>query len=223
MLTPIDIHNKEFSQRMRGYDQDEVNDFLDLIIKDYETLIREKRSLEDKLASAEDKLSYFEDMQESLNKSIIVAQEAADRLQENAHKEARIMEQEAQSNADKLLQEAVDKARKIEEETEDLRKQSRVFRQRLQVMIESQLEMVKKDEWDELLSSREVPPAEIQTIKEVAAELDYSNEFGMQNYDESEEGHATALPAEEVENLDNAVEDDDNNYALPAIEIPEIE
>lgn len=43
-LTPLDIHNKEFSRGFRGYDEDEVNEFLDQIIKDYEMLIREKSS-----------------------------------------------------------------------------------------------------------------------------------------------------------------------------------
>ena len=48
-LTPLDIHNKEFSQGFRGYDEDEVNEFLDQIIKDYELVIREKKALEEKL------------------------------------------------------------------------------------------------------------------------------------------------------------------------------
>lgn len=43
-LTPVDIHNKEFSKRMSGYDRDEVNEFLDQVIKDYELLIREKKN-----------------------------------------------------------------------------------------------------------------------------------------------------------------------------------
>lgn len=42
-LTPLDIHNKEFSRRIRGYDEDEVNEFLDQVIKDYEIVIRENK------------------------------------------------------------------------------------------------------------------------------------------------------------------------------------
>ncbi len=45
-LTPLDIHDKEFKRSFRGYDVDEVNDFLDQIIKDFEFLIREKQQLE---------------------------------------------------------------------------------------------------------------------------------------------------------------------------------
>ena len=44
-LTPLDIHNKEFSRSFRGYDEDQVNEFLDQVIKDYEALIRENKDL----------------------------------------------------------------------------------------------------------------------------------------------------------------------------------
>ena len=49
-LTPLDIHNKEFSRGFRGYDEDEVNEFLDQVIKDYEIVMREKKELEERLS-----------------------------------------------------------------------------------------------------------------------------------------------------------------------------
>jgi len=182
-LTPMDIHNKEFPVRMRGYDQDEVNDYLDQIIKEYEMLLKQKKETEKKLDLAEEKLANYDQMHDSLNKSILVAQEAADRLKLNAEKEAEMiakeanteasnLKHEAENNADELLKEAVNKARKIEQETEELRKQSRIFRQRLQLMIESQLELVKKEEWDDILQPPASEQPEIETIKEVKKELD---------------------------------------------------
>ena len=45
-LSPLDIHNKEFSKGFRGYNEDEVNEFLDQIMKDLEILIKEKKELE---------------------------------------------------------------------------------------------------------------------------------------------------------------------------------
>ncbi len=48
-LSPLDIHNKEFTRGFRGYVEDEVNEFLDQIIKDYEILLREKKELEEKI------------------------------------------------------------------------------------------------------------------------------------------------------------------------------
>ena len=86
-LTPLEIHNKEFPTKMRGYDQDEVNEFLDQIIRDYEMMIRENKDLKDNLEIVNKKLANYEEMQESLNKSILVAQDAADRLKVNTDKE----------------------------------------------------------------------------------------------------------------------------------------
>ncbi|WP_311407126.1 DivIVA domain-containing protein [Liquorilactobacillus uvarum] len=161
-LTPLDIHNKEFRVKLRGYDQDEVNDFLDQIIKDYELNLKENEHLAEGLKQGEEKLKYFNDLKDSLNQSIIVAQEAADKVKANAQREAEIINHEAQKQAQDIVDQANDKARHIVDdasqkakrltvETDDLKKQARIFRQKLQVMMESQLEVVRSSEWDEIL------------------------------------------------------------------------
>ena len=94
-LTPLDIHNKEFPTKIRGYDQDEVNEFLDQIIRDYELVIRENKELTSNLDLVNKKLVNYEEMQDSLNKSILVAQDAADRLKVNTDKEIEVMKLEA--------------------------------------------------------------------------------------------------------------------------------
>ena len=107
-LTPLEIHNKEFGTRMRGYDQDQVNEFLDQVIRDYELLIRQNKELKDELDIANKKLSNYEEMQESLNKSIIVAQDAADRLRENTDREIEVIKREAESYVENVRKEADD-------------------------------------------------------------------------------------------------------------------
>ena len=103
-------------------------------------------------------------MKDSLNKSILVAQEAADKVKNNAKREADIVIREAQKQATDIVSEANDKSnqviedaanstKKLTSETNDLRKQTRIFRQRLQVMLESQLEVIKSNEWDKLLEN----------------------------------------------------------------------
>ena len=165
-LTPLDIHNKEFDVKLRGYDKDEVNDFLDQVIKDYEAVLKENDHLTESLKQSQEKLKYFNDLKDSLNQSIIVAQEAADKVKANSQREAEIINREAQKQGQDIIDQANDKARHIIEEaskkakklaleTDDLRKQARIFRQKLQVMMESQLEVVKGSEWDEILQQGE--------------------------------------------------------------------
>jgi len=65
-LTPLDIHNKEFTKSFRGYDEDEVNEFLDQVVKDYEIVIREKRALEEKVNQLNERLNHFTNIEETV-------------------------------------------------------------------------------------------------------------------------------------------------------------
>jgi cell division initiation protein len=149
-LTPLDIHNKEFTRGFRGYSEDEVNDFLDQVIKDYEAVIREKKELEETVSKLEEKISYFKNIEETLNKSILVAQETGEEVKRTANKEARLIVKEAEKNADRIINEALSKSRKIVMDIDELKKQSSVYRTRFRMLIEAQLEMLKNDDWDAL-------------------------------------------------------------------------
>jgi cell division initiation protein len=164
-LTPVDIHNKEFSRGFRGYDEDEVNEFLEQVIKDYELLIREKKELEEKLEALNERLSHFNNIEETLNKSIVVAQEAAEEVKGNALKEAKLIIREAEKNADRIVNESLSKARKIALEIEELKKQSKVFRTRFRMLIEAQLDLLQSDDWDKLMEF-ELDATELQSLTE---------------------------------------------------------
>ncbi|MHA6530273.1 DivIVA domain-containing protein [Paenibacillus sp. HW567] len=154
-LTPLDIHNKEFSRRIRGYDEDEVNEFLDQVIKDYESVIRENKELHNQLLSMQERLDHFVNIEESLSKTILVAQEAADDVKNNSKKESQLIIKEAEKNADRIINEALSKSRKVAIETEELRKQASIYRTRFRTLLEAQLELLSTDDWN-ALESREV-------------------------------------------------------------------
>jgi cell division initiation protein len=146
----MDIHNKEFSRSFRGYNEDEVNEFLDHVIKDYETLIREKKNLEEQVAQLKERLTRFENIEESLSKSILVAQETAEDVKANARKEAQLIVKEAEKNADRIVNEALQRSREIALELENMQKQASVYRARFRSLIQAQLEMLETNDWDKL-------------------------------------------------------------------------
>ncbi len=168
-LTPLDIHNKEFTRGFRGYDEDEVNEFLDQVIKDYESVIREKKNLEEKVSQLEEKLGHFSNIEETLNKSILVAQETAEEVKGHANKESKLILKEAEKNADRIINEALSKSRRISLEVEELKKQAKVFRTRLKMMVEAQLDMLETDDWDELFN------------EEIEEETEYEKELAENN------------------------------------------
>lgn len=164
-LTPLDIHNKEFTRGFRGYSEDEVNDFLDQVIKDYEAVIREKKDLEETVSKLEEKISYFKNIEETLNKSILIAQETGEEVKRTATKEARLIVKEAEKNADRIINESLSKSRKISMEIDELKKQSSVYRTRFRMLIEAQLEMLKNDDWDSLNAPENHEGYELQEVK----------------------------------------------------------
>ncbi|SIT00493.1 DivIVA domain-containing protein [Alicyclobacillus vulcanalis] len=162
-LSPIDIHNKEFRRSLRGYNEDEVDDFLERVIQDYEALIRQNKQLEEEIERLNEKLAHYQNLEESLSKSILVAQETAEELKANAKKEAQLIIREAEKNADRIISEALNKARKVALEVEEMQKQAAIFRARFRSLIQSQLEMMESGEWESFereLARREVAAAE---------------------------------------------------------------
>ena len=222
-LTPLDIQNKTFPTKMRGYNQDEVDDFLDLVVRDYEEITQRNRELEKAVKHSEEKLEYFNELKDALNQSIIVAQDTADKVKTSASKESEVIVTSAQNKADELvataekrahqlttdaeekarqiLTDATEKAKQLAVETEDLKKKTRVFHQRISLMLESQLEQVKSPEWDEILQpfSSYVSDSH-EVIKEVLAkQLDNENQTDVNSDTGIMEAPMTAFDTQAID------------------------
>lgn len=219
-LTPLDIQNKNFQTKMRGYEKDEVDDFLDIIVRDYEEVVQRNRELEKSLKHSEEKLEYFNELKDALNQSIVVAQDTADKVKKSANKESEVVVTSAQNKADELvanaekqahqlttaaqerakeiLSDATQKARELTTETNDLKKKTRVFHNNLSLMIETQLEQVKSPEWDEILApfSSYVQDSHEVFREILAEELDNENDSEV-NSEQVEDDQ----PSDEQENV----------------------
>ena len=77
-LTALEIKDKSFGTKFRGYDVEEVDEFLDIVIRDYEDLVRENHEKEAKIRNLEERLTYFDEMKDSLSQSVLIAQDTAE-------------------------------------------------------------------------------------------------------------------------------------------------
>lgn len=158
---------EKFSRVLRGYDPEEVNAFLDQVIRQVEAMVDEikekdaiikKRDSEiealnsqmGEVTHLQEKLSQYERIEGTLNRAIVMAQKTSDQIKSTAHRESEIILEDAKKNASRIVNEALLKAEKTEMETTILRRNINVFKRKLKDIIESQLEIVEDIEKVEL-------------------------------------------------------------------------
>ena len=147
MLTPNDIENKVVKKsKMKGYDIDDVEDFLEQLLADYEALYKENAEIKDKFNAMQESISYYKSVEEGINKTIENAQSTADNMKEVAKREAETIKQEAEADARRHIEELNNEIRRKEELLEDKKKQMQIYRIRVSSMLEAQLKILNEDE-----------------------------------------------------------------------------
>ena len=147
MLTPNHIENKVFKKsKMKGYDIDDVEDFLEQLLADYEALYKENAEIKDKFNAMQESISYYKSVEEGINKTIENAQSTADNMKEVAKREAETIKQEAEADARRHIEELNNEIRRKEELLEDKKKQMQIYRIRVSSMLEAQLKILNEDE-----------------------------------------------------------------------------
>lgn len=162
-LTPLDVHNKEFKKSFRGYDEDEVDEFLDLVVAEFERIVRHNEDLQGSISGLESRLEHYKGLEETLKNAILLAQKAADEIRESARREAAMIEKEANARAQRLKIEAKEALEDSYREIERTRDLLRRFHIEMRAFLQSTLEYVSKGSEDlelRLGEERQVVPDE---------------------------------------------------------------
>jgi len=152
-LTPIDIHNKEFEKVFRGFNTEEVYEFLERVARDYEAALKENASLREEIKEVNEKLSQYHKLEETMHNAIVVAQETAEEVKRNANKEAELIRKEAEREAQRLIEDARYRATRLLAENENKYKKVQVFKMRFRAFIEAQLASIDAEDWMDEQSS----------------------------------------------------------------------
>ena len=145
MLTPMEIHNKEFKKGMRGYKEEEVDEFLDKVVTDFEKLYRENGELKDKLSVINERVDTYNLMEKTLQNTLVVAQTTAEDVVVNARKKSEVIIKEAEEQAKRLIDEANKSVADIHRNYENLKKDAQVFKTRFRTLLESELESLNEN------------------------------------------------------------------------------
>ena len=149
MLTPLDIENKKFPTKFKGYDDAEVDAFLDQITIDYERLYKENAELRAQVEENRKDLEHYRNVERTLQNTLVMAQTTADDIKATAQSRAEQIIRDAQSEARRSSEEIAKEEFEIRKRTEELKRQFGVYKAKMEALLISQLELLQDKENEE--------------------------------------------------------------------------
>lgn len=142
MLTPIEIENKEFKKALRGFKEEEVDEFLDIVKEDYEYLYRENLELKEKVKLYQDQINKYENIEETLKATLIRAESVAEDTCSAANKKAKIIVEEADLKSRQIIEQANNQVIEIRKEYNEMVKEFKVFRNKFKSLLEDEIKSI---------------------------------------------------------------------------------
>ena len=139
---------KRFTIKENGYDVEEVNKFVDIVIRKLEMMKNENDTYKAKIASLEKKIEDVGSIDKKLSSAILAADDAAEQMKRLAKAESTMMIEDAKRNATAIIHEALLEAEKTQNEAATLRKNIVVYKNRVTSLLKAQLEIA--DELDSI-------------------------------------------------------------------------
>jgi len=150
MLTPLDIENKKFGRSLKGYNVDEVDDFLDELTAEYERLYKENADLKGEVESSRKDLEHYRSVEHTLQNTLVMAQTTADDIKKMAQQQAEQIIKDAQINAKKQTEEVSRQEFEIRVKLEETKKKFDMYKAKMEALLISQLELLKDDANEEV-------------------------------------------------------------------------
>lgn len=192
----MDIHNKDFKRSFRGYNEDEIDDFLDQVVNDYEKLFRENDRLKEELERAHKDNEQYKQLEKNLKDTLLVAQKTAEEVTSNSRKnaeemrantakECQNMRHETEVAIKKQMEDATAKVRSVVAEYDRLVREKNQFLRKVKVTMESELAII-----NETLGQLPDPEADEASAKK-------SEDVNVQEKNAAEENKPTAAGTKE--------------------------
>ncbi len=139
MIMPIDIDKKEFSRDKRGYNSREVDEFLDIIVADYEKILNDNRSMAHKIKALEKQLEEAQKDDNAMLETLETAKKLMADISASAERRAELMMRDAELEAENMLLDAKVSVRQLNDEQDILSNKIRRLRANYKKMLEAEL------------------------------------------------------------------------------------
>ncbi len=135
---------KRFSNSFNGYNKEEVNSFVATVAKEYESMLNKLKAQDLEIEKLNSDLKKYQNLEDTLNKTILVAEDASTQIKRMARDESKGIIDEAKKNASRIINDALIKAQKYETDAEELRKRVVAFKKKYKQAIESEIEAIEE-------------------------------------------------------------------------------
>ena len=143
-LTPLDIHHKEFGHGLRGYNEAEVDAFLDQVADELERLFKENINLSERLEALEQKVREYQDMERTLHNTLLSAQRSSDELMEKTEHEAAVVLKDAEVKAKEVIHGALTQKQKATNDLARIKQAEEEFRASFKSLLEKHLRSIEE-------------------------------------------------------------------------------
>ncbi len=133
---------KKFSTSFHGYSKTEVNHFVAQVAHEYESMLNNLKKRDEEISSLKEKLIQYQNMEKTLNKALLVAEDASNQIKKVARDESKSIIDDAKRNASRIVNDALLKAEKLESDGEKLRQRIVAFKRRFKTIVETELEAI---------------------------------------------------------------------------------
>jgi cell division initiation protein len=141
-LSPLEIRQREFGRKFRGYDPEEVDTFLEQTAEEMTRLVQETTDRAALIQRLEAQLRVHQEREDSLRNTLVTAQKMTDEIKANARREADVIVKEGELNAERLLEQAHRKLAQVQAEIAEFVRQRDLFAAKLRGLLKTHLELL---------------------------------------------------------------------------------
>ncbi len=165
MIMPIDIDKKEFSRDKKGYNSREVDEFLDIIVADYEKVLNDNRSMAHKIKQLEKQLEEAQKDDNAMVETLETAKKLMADISASAERRAELIMRDAELEAENMLLDAKVNVRKLTDEHSILSAKVNRLRENFRKMLKEELSRIDSDEFD-LIRDLEIEAEPVEAVPE---------------------------------------------------------
>ncbi|RJQ31152.1 MAG: DivIVA domain-containing protein [Actinobacteria bacterium] len=193
-LTPLDIHHKEFKRAIRGYSEEDVDLFLDQVASEFERIFKDNVNFKEEIEKLKSKVGQYENIEQTLQNTLLTAQKSAEEVQLNAKKEAELILKDAELKSKQMLDDSYSQRRTLTNTLNNLTAIEEEFINRFESLTQSLNKKVKEiaKEKDELakrveVETKKLPESEQKKIEPAIAKVQIQETENNKQEDKKEQ------------------------------------